>query len=73
MSLYDWDKLLRQWEVEAITIEQAIGQLLLWASDADETLKKVSEEVERLQRQNLTLIGQVKTLGGKDEDEEVMG
>ncbi len=40
---YNLDELLKRWEREELTLEQAIGQLFLWVSD-------LAERVQQLER-----------------------
>jgi hypothetical protein len=51
MSRYDWEELLKRWRNETVTVEQAIGQLMLWGEECATQLKQLAGELARLQRQ----------------------
>ncbi len=46
-NLYAMSELIKRWEREELTLEQAIGQILLWLNDISERL----QQVEAKQRQ----------------------
>lgn len=38
MGIYNLEELIRRWRLGHLTIEQAIGQILLWLKDLSERL-----------------------------------
>jgi hypothetical protein len=51
MSKYNWAELLNKWKREELTVEQAIGQLLLWTEELLKRLKGVESSVVKLKRE----------------------
>jgi hypothetical protein len=47
MKKYPVTELVRKWEREELTVEQAIGQLLLWLVDLVEGLAKLEANQRR--------------------------
>ena len=60
MDTYDWDVLIKRWEVERITEVQVIGQLLLHGKSTTDLLRSVRINVAK--RQVKTLVERLKTL-----------
>ncbi len=50
MSMYKWDDLIKHWEREALTMDQAIGQLLTWSKLVAERLHKLKVRISNLER-----------------------
>ncbi len=49
MGMYKWDDLLKRWERETLTMEQAIGQLLTWGKLVAERLHKLKVRISNLE------------------------
>ncbi len=49
MSMYKWDDLIKRWEREALTMDQAIGQLLTWGKLVAERLHKLKVRISNLE------------------------
>lgn len=49
MSRYDWDDLIKRWQNEALTPEQAIGQLLLWGQAAAAQAQQLQQQITLLE------------------------
>ncbi len=47
--MYKWDDLLKRWERETLTMEQAIGQLLTWGKLVAESLHKLKVRISNLE------------------------
>ncbi|MEZ4657584.1 MAG: hypothetical protein R2911_08435 [Caldilineaceae bacterium] len=46
MSLYELPVLIKRWAQEAITVEQTIGQILLYLEEILERLKKLEQQAQ---------------------------
>ncbi len=55
MEMYDWDVLINRWEIEDLTMDQVIGQLLLRGQSATDLLRSLGITVENLERRVKTL------------------
>ena len=50
MKKYPASELIKKWEREELTAEQAIGQLLLWVAALVERVAKLEENQQKLGR-----------------------
>ncbi len=50
MKKYPVSELVKKWEREEITIEQAIGQILLWLAALIEHIAKLEAKQQKLSR-----------------------
>ncbi len=50
MSMYKWDDLIKGWELETLTMDQAIGQLLTWGKLVADRLHKLKVRISNLER-----------------------
>jgi hypothetical protein len=50
MEKYSASELIKRWEREDITVEQAIGQLLLWLIALVERVTRLEANLQRLSR-----------------------
>ncbi len=48
MSTYGLEEVIRKWEVDKLTVEQAIGQILLLIRERDERLQELEGRVSAL-------------------------
>ncbi|MEZ4708850.1 MAG: hypothetical protein R3A44_16700 [Caldilineaceae bacterium] len=49
MSLYELPILIKRWAQEAVTVEQTIGQILLYLEEILERLKKLEQHAQSRQ------------------------
>ncbi len=49
MSMYDWDDLIKGWELETLTVEKAIGQLLTWGQLVAKSLRSLGVKLSNLE------------------------
>ncbi len=49
MSMYDWDDLIKSWELETLTVEKAIGQLLTWGQLVAKSLQSLGAKLSNLE------------------------
>ncbi len=49
MSMYDWDDLIKGWELETLTVEKAIGQLLTWGQLVAKSLQSLGVKLSNLE------------------------
>ncbi|MBV7336976.1 hypothetical protein KFU94_53865 [Chloroflexi bacterium TSY] len=45
---YSWDELHDKWRLEQITMEQAVGQLLVWGAQHESWLVALRRELEKM-------------------------
>jgi hypothetical protein len=50
MSRYEWNELVKGWQNERLTAEQAIGQLLLWGQETTAQVQQLAATVATLKR-----------------------
>jgi hypothetical protein len=50
MSAYELEEVIRLWELEKLTTEQAIGQILLLIKERDKRLRELEKLVYTLRR-----------------------
>ena len=50
MGTYGLDGVIRAWGQEKLTIEQAIGQILLLLCQLEERLRSIEQRLERVRR-----------------------
>ena len=62
METYDWDDLIKRWEVERITQVQVIGQLLLHGKSNHKLLWSVKVNVAKLESQVEALVERLTAL-----------
>ncbi len=43
---YPWDELHDKWQLEQITIEQAVGQFIVWGQQHEDRLTALERELE---------------------------
>ncbi len=55
MSMYDWDDLIKGWELETLTVEKAIGQLLAWGQLVAKSLRSLGVKLSNLVRRPAAL------------------
>lgn len=56
MSAYKLEEVIRKWKVGQLTVEQAIGQILMLIQERDQRLQELEDRVSAL-RQALTSPG----------------
>ena len=54
MSAYDLDTMLKKWEREELTTEQAVGQILLLLESISQRVGRLEVTQENLRRQDRT-------------------
>ncbi|MBK6709667.1 MAG: hypothetical protein IPG51_04890 [Chloroflexi bacterium] len=52
MSAYDLQELIKKWETEKLTSDQAIGQILLQMKEISERMGALEMSLQRLRRTN---------------------
>ena len=45
---YAWEEFRRKWERDEMTVEQAVGQLIIWGEKHEERLEALTRELEGL-------------------------
>lgn len=55
MSAYDLDTMLKKWEREELTTEQAVGQILLLLQSVSQRIGRLEVTQENIRRQERTL------------------
>ena len=55
MSAYDLDTMLKKWEREELTTEQAVGQILLLLQTVSQRIGRLEVAQENIRRQERTL------------------
>jgi exonuclease VII small subunit len=50
MSAYKLEEVIRKWELEQLTIEQAIGQILMLIRERDQRLQELEDRVSSLRQ-----------------------
>ena len=43
---YPWDELHQKWQLDQITIEQAVGQFIVWGAQHEDRLVALERELE---------------------------
>ena len=60
MSKYELDELARLWRLQRLTIEQAVGQLTLYAQDFAQQVPDQAEAVEKFKERFSEVEGKVR-------------
>ncbi len=45
---YPWDELHQKWQLEQITVEQAVGQFIVWGEQHGDRLTALERELENI-------------------------